>query len=181
MFTGIKKSLLALMFVASLGILSSMMSVESISVSSEMATFTPPKDWKLADKSALSPHIKILTVGPKIQNEMPPTMNLMIEPYSGTLKSYLQNVKKINAAHGDSWKDLGSLKTDAGQASLSQVEIRSQWGGEKLMHAIIVRNGYAYVLTATAAKDEFGQFYQTFYQALRSLQIYDRAKDTQNR
>ncbi len=138
-----------------------------------IAVFVPPKDWRIADEKALSPHIKILVIGPKIQNEMPPTMNLMIEPYSGTLKSYLKNVKKINDTHGDAWKDLGTLKTKAGDASLSQVEIRSKWGGEKLMHAIIVRNGFAYVLTATAAKNEFGRFYQQFYNAFRSLQIYE--------
>lgn len=142
-----------------------------------IAVFTPPKGWSAADKNALSPHVKILVVGPKIQNEMPPTMNLMIESYEGTLKNYLKNVKKINDSHGDAWKDLGSLKTKAGDASLSQVEVRSKWGGEKLMHAIIVRNGYAYVLTAAASKNEFGRFYQQFYTALRSLQIYDNVLD----
>lgn len=138
-----------------------------------IATFTPPKGWRTADPKSLSPHVKTLIVGPKLQNEMPPSMNLMIEPYRGTLKTYLKQVKKINETHGDTWKDLGTLKTKAGDASLSQVEIRSKWGGEKLMHAIIVKNGYAYVLTATAAKNEFGRFYQQFYSSLRSLQIYD--------
>lgn len=138
-----------------------------------IAVFIPPKGWGAAEQKSLSPHVKTLVVGPKLQNDMPPSMNLMIEPYQGTLKSYLKNVKKINDAHGDTWKDLGFLKTKAGDASLSQVEIRSKWGGEKLMHAIIVKNGYAYVLTAAAAKNEFGRFYQQFYTALRSLQIYD--------
>lgn len=142
-----------------------------------IATFTPPKGWKAAGKEALSAHVKILVIGPKIKNEMPPTMNLMIEPYTGTLKSYLSNVKKINESHGDSWKDLGSLKTKAGDASLSQVEIRSKWGGEKLMHAIIVRDGFAYVLTATASKGEFGRFYQQFYTALRSFDIHNNILD----
>lgn len=147
------------------------------STSLGLAIFTPPKGWLSADKEALTPHVKILVVGPKLQNDMPPTMNLMIEPYEGTLKNYLNNVKKINDAHGDAWKDLGSLKTKAGEANLSQVEIRSKWGGEKLMHAIIVKNGYAYVLTATASKNEFGRFYRQFYNSLRSLQIYDNVFD----
>jgi len=149
--------------------------------SPSIAVFTSPKGWLVADKNALSPHIKIMVIGPKLQNEMPPTMNLMIEPYNDTLKSYLKSVKKINDSHGDAWKDLGTLKTKAGDASLSQVEIRSKWGGEKLMHAIIVKNGYAYVLTATAAKNEFGRFYQQFYNSLRSLQIYDNVLDTISR
>ncbi|BBI16624.1 Putative uncharacterized protein [Neochlamydia sp. S13] len=145
--------------------------------SPSIAIFIPPKGWLTADQEALSSHIKYMVVGPKVQNEMPPTMNLMIEPYNGTLKDYLKSVKRINEAHGDSWKDLGMLKTKAGEASLSQVEMRSKWGGEKLMHAIIVRNKCAYVLTATAAKNEFGRFYQEFYKALRSLQIYDDILD----
>lgn len=142
-----------------------------------IAVFTPPKGWRTAEQNALSPHIKVLVVGPKLQNEMPPTMNLMIEPYDGTLKTYLKSVKKINDSHGDAWKDLGTLKTKAGDASLSQVEIRSKWGGEKLMHAIIVKKGYAYVLTASASKSEFGRFYQQFYTSLRSLQIFDNPLD----
>jgi hypothetical protein len=141
------------------------------------ATFTPPSGWKMADQSDLSPHVKILVVGPKLKSDMPPTMNLMIEPFNGTQKDYLKNVKKINESHGDEWKDLGNLKTKAGDANLSQVEIRSKWGGEKLMHAILVRNGYAYVLTATASKNEFGKFYQQFYTALRSLQIHSDLLD----
>ena len=127
-----------------------------------MAVFTPPPNWKVADKEFLSKHVKILVIGPKIKNDMPPTMNLMIEPFKGDLKDYLKNVKKINESHGDFWKDLGNLKTKAGDASLSQVEVSSKWGGEKLMHAIIVKNGFAYVLTATASKNEFGRFYQQF-------------------
>lgn len=142
-----------------------------------IAMFTPPKDWKIADQSMLTPHVKVFVIGPKLLSEMPPTMNLLIEPYTGTLKSYLKQVKKINESHGDAWKDLGSLKTKTGEASLSQVEVRSKWGGEKLMQAIVVKNGYAYVLTASAAKNEFGRFYQQFYNALRSLQIYNHLLD----
>ncbi|MBS4171338.1 hypothetical protein [Neochlamydia sp. AcF95] len=151
--------------------------IDHSSNSPSVAIFIPPKGWLTADQEALSAHIKYMVVGPKVQNEMPPTMNLLIEPYDGTLKDYLKSIKKINEAHGDSWKDLGILKTKAGEASLSQVDMRSKWGGEKLMHAIIVRNKYAYVLTATAAKQEFARFYQEFYQALRSLQIYDNILD----
>jgi hypothetical protein len=138
-----------------------------------VAEFTPPPGWNAADKKFLTAHVRALIIGPKIKSDMPPTMNLMIEPFKGTLREYLKNVKRINESHGDSWKDLGTITTKAGQASLSSVDVRSKWGGEKLMHVIIIRDGYAYVLTAAASKNEFFLLYKQFYTSMQSLQIHD--------
>lgn len=132
--------------------------------------FTPPSGWKLADPDALPPTIQAMVVG-KGKYHFPPSMNLGADPFDGTLKQYLKKVKEINQAHGTEWQDLGKIRTEAGNASLSQVDVMTEWGEVRLMHAILVRDGYAYILTASALKEEFPSFYKDFFASLRSLRF----------
>ncbi len=132
--------------------------------------FTPPEGWFLADPKALPPNVKVMVVG-KGSKDYPPSMNLSIEKFSGTLKQYLKIVKAINENKGDEWKDLGSIRTEAGDASLSQVDTKSKWGTERLMHVIFLKNGTVYILTAAALKEEFPKFYKDFFNSMRSLRI----------
>lgn len=135
--------------------------------------FTPPAKWMLTDSKALPPHVRIMVVG-QGPGSFPPSINLSLEPYKGTLAQYLKIVKNMNAAQGYDWKDLGSIQTQAGNGSLSQVDTKTQWGVVRLMHVILVKNGKVYILTAAALKDEFSIFYKEFFAAMRSLKI---AKD----
>jgi hypothetical protein len=80
----------------------------------------------------------------------------------------------MNDAQGFEWKDLGTIRTEAGTASLSQVDTKTEWGSVRLMHVIMMKNGTVYILTASALKDEFSQFYKEFFAAMRSLRV---AKD----
>lgn len=138
----------------------------------DMAVFTPPAGWYLADAKAvqLPPKVKVMVIG-KGSYASPPSMNLSLEPFQGTLKQYLQIVKRLNDDRGYDWKDLGSIPTQAGRASLSQVDTKSQWGDNRQMHAILLKNGIIYILTASAMKDEFSLFYQDFFKAMKSLRI----------
>ncbi len=104
----------------------------------------------------------------------PPSMNLSSEPYKGTLKQYLKVIKNMNAAQGYEWKDLGTINTEAGKASLSQVDTKTQWGDVHLMHVILLKNKTIYILTASALKQDFPVFYKDFFAAMRSLRL---AKD----
>lgn len=148
------------------------------------AMFTPPKGWRLADQQGLSPHVQIMVVG-KGNNTYPPSMNLATEKFSGTLKDYLKIVKKINEAEKVEWKDLGPIRTLSGNANLSQVEITTQWGQIKMMHAIAVKDQTAYILTASALKEEFPKFYKDFFNSIQSLAInkdlYETLKDSKQR
>jgi hypothetical protein len=138
----------------------------------DMAVFTPPSGWYLADAKSiqLPPKVKVMVIG-KGSYALPPSMNLSMEPFNGTLKQYLQIVKRMNDERGYSWKDLGAIKTQAGTAGLSQVDTKSQWGDNRQMHAILLKNGMIYILTASAMKDEFSLFYQDFFKAMKSLRI----------
>lgn len=132
--------------------------------------FTPPEGWGAADPNILSPRVKVMVVG-KGKTEYPPSIHLGMEPYKGTVKEYLKMIRVINDSQGDEFKDLGKIRTQAGDASLCQVDMRTEWGTVRLMHVILKKNEQLYVLTAAAKKDEFPQFYRDFFQSMRSLRF----------
>jgi hypothetical protein len=149
-----------------------------------IASFTPPKGWSLADESVLPPAVKIMVVG-KGSGAFPPSMNLSTQPYRGTLKQYLKIIKSINDSQGYEWKDLGNIKTEAGVASLSQVDTKNEFGAIRQMHVVLLKNGQIYILTAAALKEDFSKFYKDFFDAFHSLKvnndIFEMIKDQQRR
>lgn len=138
--------------------------------------FTPPEGWHFADPKKLPRSVKVMVVG-KSSSEYPPSLNLATENFNGTLKQYLKIVKDINDRSGAEWKDLGTIRTQAGEASFSQVDAKTKWGTERLMHVILIRDGIAYILTAGALKDEFPRYYKEFFTSMRSLRFNKNAYD----
>ncbi len=132
--------------------------------------FNPPDSWHLADPQALPPSVKIMVVG-QSNTDFPPSINLGTEKHSGNLKEYLKTIKSINDAQGSDWKDLGTIRTQAGTASLSQVDAKTEWGEIRMMHVIILKEDTAYILTAAALKDEFSKYYKDFFKSMRSLRF----------
>lgn len=132
--------------------------------------FTPPKGWRFAETETLPASVKTLVVG-QGSHEFPPSLNLGFEVYSGTLKQYLKRVKEINDTQGYKWKDLGKIHTQAGNASLSQVDTKTQWGEVRLMHVIYQEDGIIYILTGAALKEEFPRFYRDFFNAFCSFRL----------
>lgn len=146
--------------------------------------FTPPTGWRMAESNALPTHVRALVVG-NGPSTFPPSLNLSSEPFQGTLRDYLKIVKNMNSSRGYEWKDLGNIRTEAGNGNLSQVDTKTQWGDVRLMHVILVKNGHVYILTASALKNEFSLFYKDFFAAMRSLKIandvYDLVPNSQQR
>ena len=136
----------------------------------QTVTFNIPKGWKQADHEKLPSVIKAMYVGAGKEN-FPPSLTLAVEPYSGTLKEYLKIVKNMNIQEKTEWKDLGKIKTLAGNASLSQFDEKSNWGVTRTMTTILVDDGNAYILSATALKSEFSDFYKEIFEAMLSLNI----------
>jgi hypothetical protein len=132
--------------------------------------FTPPLGWSFADPKQLPKSVKIMVVG-KGEYDYPPSINLGTENFKGTLKDYLKIVKSLNDAQGSEWKDLGKIRTAAGNASLSQVDMMTEWGKVRMMHVILVKSNMAYILTAASRKEEFSKFYKDFFASMRSLRI----------
>lgn len=131
-------------------------------------TFSPPQGWRMADQKDLPKSVKLMVVG-QGSYTFPPSINLGTEKFQGTLREYLGMIKEINNAQGAEWKDLGTIKTMAGNASLSQVDSKTEWGDVRMMHAVMVRDGNAYILTCAALKEEFSKFYKDFFSSMRSL------------
>lgn len=145
----------------------------------ESITFTPPQGWKIADASHLPKSVKVMVVG-KGDHEYPPSINLGTENYTHTLSDYLKRIKEINAANGTEWKNLGPIQTLAGEANLSQVDTKTQWGDVRMMHVILLKNNVVYILTASALKNEFAKFYTDFFESLRSLRFVKNIKNETN-
>ena len=132
--------------------------------------FTPPKGWGYSDPQSLPKSVKLMVIG-ESKGSFPPSINLSIEPFEGTLADYLKIVKAINASQNNEWKNLGPIHTQAGRANLSQVDSSSKWGPIRLMHVILVRDHTAYIMTSAASRDEFSRFYKQFFQSMRSLRF----------
>jgi hypothetical protein len=140
------------------------------SMPSASAVFAPPAGWHLADEKVLPKNVPIMVIGSGKGN-FPPSINLAIEPYRGSIKQYLQLVKSINEKKGNSWKDLGKIQTKAGEGSLSQIETKINGEEVRMMHTIVAKDGTVYILTATATKEEFPSLYKPFFDAMSSFDI----------
>lgn len=136
------------------------------------AAFDPPEGWQYADTAKLPKSVKVMVVGPA-KSDMPPSINLGYEPFEGTLKDYLKIVKEFNASQGDAWRDLGTIQTKAGPASLSQLDMKSKWGDLRMMHLIIKHDGIIYILTASSTKQEYSSYYPLFYKSFASLRFQE--------
>lgn len=132
--------------------------------------FTPPSGWRMAEKKDLPKHVLAMVIG-KGKEDYPPSMNLGYDPFSGSIKDYMKLIKEINLSQGCILQELGTIKTQSGQATLSQFDEKTEWGVVRQMHAILLQDGIAYILTASALKEEFSHFYEQFFKAIQSLKI----------
>lgn len=155
--------------------------------SEEMIYFTPPLGWyvvtpeMVAESAEKSPlvskfaqqlpkSVRFMVVG-KGQGIFPPNMNLTTQYYAGTLKEYLKMIKAINDSQGYDWKDLGTIKTPSGNASISQVDNKTEWGSVRYMRLILLKDKTIYMLTASAIASEFSQYYNEFFKSMKSLTV----------
>lgn len=136
----------------------------------ELMMFTPPSGWRFAEVTSKLKNVRTMVVGTG-KRELSPSMNLMVDTYAGTPKEFLKFAKALTEAKGEQLKDLGSIQTEAGKASLLQVDSKTEWGDLRMLQVVLLKQGMVYVLTAAALKEEFAQFYPEFFKALRSLRI----------
>jgi len=136
----------------------------------ETIQFTPPSGWHFAENPSNFKRVRTMVVG-KGSHELRPSITLGTEPYSGDLKDYLKIIKKISEKSERDWRDLGKIRTEAGDAALLQEDSKTVWGDLRMLHVILLKNGTAYILTSAALKEEFPKFYPDFFRAMRSLRI----------
>lgn len=129
-----------------------------------------PAGWSVIDPQELPSTVKMLAAK-KGKREIPLTLNLASEPTNRDLAGYLKIVKEINESEDHCWKQLGYISTPAGAAHLSRKQIASKWGDVVLVHAILVKEQTAYIVTASGLKEEFQENYDAMMSAIRSLTI----------
>ena len=133
--------------------------------------FTPPHNWELVDPKKLSPGVKIGFIGPT-KKELRPSINLAIEEVNVSLSDYVLAVKKIHEADPNNrWRDLGKFWTHSRESRLTEIESRSEYGQIRLMQLITLKNKTAYIITASALKEEFSNFYQDFQSVFRFFNV----------
>lgn len=131
--------------------------------------FDPPQGWRFADLAQYPKSVKVVVVG-QGKSTFPPQLILNTEPFQGTLQEYIKIVKAYNRTQNTEWKDLGTLRTQCGEGSLSQVDVMTEWGVLTMMHLILIKENIVYILNASAAKDDFSNHYSDFFKAMRTLQ-----------
>ncbi len=146
--------------------------------------FHPPEGWELADPTRLSPTIKMAFI--KKADGLCPSLNLAEEEISADLTEYLKIVKSIHERdRTNHWRKLGKIKTLAGEAQLTEIEKPTKWGKVRMLQLILLKEGKAYVITASALKKDFPHYYRefqkTFYSLTQTNDLLDIIADTERR
>lgn len=133
--------------------------------------FTPPSGWEIADPMSLSPRVKIAFLK-HTQSGFCPSINLAVEKTPVNLNEYLKAVRIIHEQdRGNRWRALGKVRTNAGLAQLTEIDSKSEWGPIRILQLLLLKDGYAYVLTSAALKEEFSNYYKEIQSAFRSLSL----------
>jgi hypothetical protein len=143
----------------------------SILYSQDYCFFIPPKDWELAKPESLSPRVKVGFFG-KAKNEISPRVNLATEAIEISLPEYVKAVVALHRADPNNRvRDLGKMKIPEGDAHLIEIDAKKEYGEVRLLQLMLVKNKTAYILTASAAKEEFSKFYPVFQSVFNSVAI----------
>ncbi len=98
-------------------------------------------------------------------------MNLATEAVNISLDKYIEAIRKIHVSDPNSkWRDLGKCTTSMGPGRLTELETPSPSGMVRMVQLVTIQDNVAYILTASAMKEEFPKYYKIFDTALRSLQ-----------
>jgi hypothetical protein len=138
-----------------------------------LTTFTVPDGWEQVRHISPKETVKILVRQPRAEI-LPPSINLVVEKVDVSLPEYLQVVKSLHKyINNAELHDLGKINTKAGSAHLISIEMTSNWGDTKILQAMTIRDNIAYVITATALKNDFSVYYKDFFNAIKSFEILE--------
>jgi hypothetical protein len=143
-------------------------------LSAKHCTFLPPQGWEIAQLKNPSPHVKIGFLG-KGKSEFRPSINLATEGgVDVPLKGYVKAVKEQHKAEsGTQVRDLGAFPMKCGSGQLIELTSPSPWGPVRVLQALFVEEGTAYILTAAALKEEFITLQKELLQSFASFKLTD--------
>ena len=124
----------------------------------EICTFLPPAGWEIAQPKNLSHHVQVGFLG-KGSTDFRPSINIAFEDVDVPLKEYVKAVKKIQTAQPKTqWTDLGKFPMKAGTGRLTEITTSTPWGEIKMLQALFVKHGKAYILTGAVLKQDLPKF-----------------------
>ena len=138
-------------------------------------TLQLPKGWQcLHDRDQLPATVELVYVG-KGKGQFTPSVNLATEATELPQGEYLALARKFHESQLDTkCNGLGSINTEEGEASLLQIDRESEWGTVRFIQAALVKEGIAYVITATCLVEEYPTLSAQFLQAIQSFTINEK-------
>ena len=146
------------------------LSSQAHSQSHPFAFFNPPPGWVVSNPCFLG-KVKIGFIKSK-RETFAPAISLLIEKISCSEKEYVDGTKKIHRS--DPTQDvrtLGLIETKSGQAHLFQIDTENSWGRTHILQAILIKEGFAYVQTATFLKEDFLSLSDQILKSFKSLLV----------
>jgi hypothetical protein len=140
----------------------------------EVELTCPPKGWEcIRDPEQLPQKVKLIYIGnPSGKSVFNPSLNIACETTSLSLSEYLVEAKIYHEGQGGTTcHSLGKIATLAGEAHLLQIDRPSQWGDVRFLQGIFIREGNAYVITATCLKNEFNLYSTSLFKAIQSVTL----------
>jgi hypothetical protein len=99
-------------------------------------------------------------------------LNLATEEVDLCIEDYLRVIQRLHEKEpGNRWRSLGKITTSAGDAHLTEIDTKTQWGPVRMLQMVLLRDKTAYILTAAALKSEVGQYYKSFQEAFHSFAL----------
>jgi hypothetical protein len=134
--------------------------------------FTPPKEWEIASPENKQSHVRIGFLG-KGKKDFRPTLNLAVEKVGEiSLVDYLKAVKEIHTRNPQNrWRQLGKIRTYSGEATLTEIDTKTESGELRMMQMVFLHENNAYIVTAAALKEEFANYYREFQTAFESFTL----------
>lgn len=133
--------------------------------------FQPPSEWIAVKSGDPSDRGMIAFIG-KAKKDVPPSLSFTTESTELSLREYVKAVKEIHESDLHvAWRDLGEFTFRAGKGRLGEICNPTPHGEMKILQAILVQNGCAYILTGAALKDEFSEHRAALVAAIRSLAV----------
>lgn len=133
--------------------------------------FAPPTGWSYVDAKALPPLVKVMVVG-KGAKELPPSINLAVEETTLSQEEYINAIKEMyQFDRRTNWSVIGTINNQDRKVTITQLDTKTKWGDTRMLQAILLHDGVAYVLTATSTKTEFPKFGPEFTKAIRSFTV----------
>lgn len=135
--------------------------------------FIPPSAWQYARPKNPSEyvHVSFILNG---TFKFRPSINLATEKIDVSLKEYVQAVKEIHLKEPNTkWHDLGKFTMKGGVGRLTEISSQTPYGEVKILQAILIHKKMAYILTATALKNEFSNLLNEILSSLQSLSLQE--------